>query len=109
MCLAAPAARSSRIMASYRPVPLDISAVTLTAELCSLVELLAENAHDTWASMRIAEGWRYGSERSGHALLHPCIVPYSSLSEGEREYDRKMVDSTVRAILLLGFEIRRSV
>ncbi|MFD9552503.1 RyR domain-containing protein [Nocardia salmonicida] len=92
---------------TYRPTPMEITGILLTPDLNSLVELLAENAHDTWASMRIADGWQYGSERNDVDLLHPCLVSYNQFSEQEKEYDRRMVDGTVRAIIALGFEVRR--
>ena len=93
-------------MTRYRPAPLDTSAVTMTTELQLLVEQLAENAHDTWATMRMSAGWRYGRKRNDKALRHPCLIPYAELSEDEREIDRQMVEATVRAILSLGYEIR---
>lgn len=94
-------------MTPYRPAPLDTAGVAMTTDLQCLVERLAENAHDTWAALRMSAGWRYGSERDDKARLHPCLVPYAELPEDEKEYDRRMVDGTVRAILSLGYEIRR--
>lgn len=44
----------------YLPRPLDLSKVNVQPELLSLVDKLAENAHNLWASTRIREGWTYG-------------------------------------------------
>ena len=44
----------------YKPAPLDLSAITLTAKLEELVDHLAENTHNIWAKERISEGWTYG-------------------------------------------------
>ena len=39
----------------YQPRPLQTDHIILGGELLELVELLAENAHDIWASQRINE------------------------------------------------------
>ena len=41
---------------SYRPEPIDASAVALSDDLRELTELLARNAHDVWARLRFAQG-----------------------------------------------------
>lgn len=92
---------------SYRPAPLPVEGVALPDELHALVERLAEHAHDVWAVGRLAEGWTHGAERCDVRRHHPCLVPYAELPEGEKEYDRAAVTFTLRAIVLLGFEIRR--
>lgn len=91
----------------YRPSPIDTDNIRLTDELTSLIERLAENAHDIWAAQRIADGWRFGPARCDKAREHPCLVPYERLPEGEKIYDRNAVLGTVQAILALGFSITR--
>lgn len=44
----------------YKPAPLDLSAINLTAKLEELVDQLAENTHNLWAKERIQQGWTYG-------------------------------------------------
>ena len=44
----------------YLPKPLDLTQVEVQPTLLSLVDKLAENAHNVWASTRIREGWTYG-------------------------------------------------
>jgi hypothetical protein len=92
---------------SYRPQPLRTDHIRLDRSLLELVELLAENAHDIWAQQRLAEGWSFGPERCDESKRHPCLVPYSELPESEKEYDRKAVLGTVRAVLALGFAITK--
>ena len=91
---------------TYRPRTIDTSAVALTPELEQLVERLSENVHDHWAARRMSEGWVHGAERDDGSKTHPDLVPYASLSESEKQYDRTTVTETVKAILALGFEIR---
>jgi hypothetical protein len=90
---------------TYTPKPFDTSTVELPQTLGPLVELLAENAHDTWAQMRIAEGWRYGPCRDDVAQTHPDLVPYAELPDSEREYDRELAISTLKVVLGRGFKI----
>jgi hypothetical protein len=91
----------------YHPKPIDTSRVNLPPELRELVERLAENNHDHWAQQRLDEGWRYGSQRNDSRKEHPDLVPYSELPESEKEYDRKTVVEAVKALLALGYDLKR--
>jgi hypothetical protein len=89
---------------TYRPTPIDTSSVTLSADLHSLTERLAENAHDHWAAKRLAEGWTLGP-RDDLKKQNPCLVPYADLPESEKAYDRTTAMETLKAILKLGYRI----
>ena len=91
---------------TYEPNPIDTSEVSLPDGLTELIERLAENNHDIWASQRIAEGWTYGPKRDDAAKKHPDLVPYSELPESEKEYDRNSVAETLKAVIALGYDIR---
>ena len=90
---------------AYLPKTIDTSHVALTPDLQQLVEKLAENNHDHWAQKRMEEGWRYGPNRDDAEKAHPGLVPYSQLSESEKEYDRKTVVEVLRAIIALGYKV----
>jgi RyR domain len=92
---------------TYEPKPINTSNVALDFELGELIEQLAHNAHDVWAKTRIAEGWRYGGNRDDAKKQQPCLVPYEQLPESEKEYDRKLVAETLKAILALGYRITK--
>jgi hypothetical protein len=92
---------------SYKPKPLDTTKIQLNEDLQGLLELLAKNAHDNWASQRIREGWSYGSNRNSHKKEHPCLVPYEQLSEVQKEYDRRAAGETIKALLMLGYHITK--
>lgn len=56
----------------YKPTPLELSDVKLTAGQEVLVDKLAENAHNVWAKDRIKQGWTYGIQQvTSHLLTHP--------------------------------------
>jgi hypothetical protein len=76
-------------------------------ELQSVIESLAERAHEHWTAQRIRDGWTWGPERDDQARTHPCLVPYADLRESDREYDRRVVIGALKALLELGFRIAR--
>lgn len=90
---------------TYKPEPIDTTGVKLSDDIVELTELLAKNAHDIWAQHRMAEGWRYGPERSDARKEHPLLLPYEELPESEKEYDRKAAIETLKAIIALGYRI----
>jgi RyR domain-containing protein len=93
---------------SYKPKPIDTSAVSLSHELQDLTELLAKNAHEIWAQQRLADGWRYGPARDDTKKEHPCLIAYDELPEAEKIYDRNAAMETIKVILSFGFRISNS-
>lgn len=91
----------------YIPKPIDTTGVTLPENLISLTEKIAEQVHDVWAQGRIADGWTYGEKRDDELKQTPCLVPYSELSETEKEYDRKTALETLKLIVILGYKIEK--
>ena len=91
----------------YKPKPIDTSKVELPEELLALTEKIAENVHDIWAVGRIADGWTYGEKRDGEKKTTPCLVPYSDLTDSEREYDRNTAMETLKLIVTLGYKISK--
>jgi hypothetical protein len=94
-------------MATYTPRPIDTSKVGLSEDLLQLTEQLAENAHDNWAKLRMAQGWTWGPARDDKAKEHPCLVPYAELPDSEKQYDRDTAMETLKAIIALGYRIER--
>lgn len=92
----------------YRPKPIDTSSIELPEELVELIERIAENVHENWAAGRIAEGWTYGASRDDTKKTTPCLVPYSELPEGEKEYDRNTAIQTLKLIVALGYKIENN-
>jgi ryanodine receptor 2 len=93
---------------AYIPHPIDTSNVVLPADLVALTERLARNAHDVWAAKRLSEGWTYGPSRDDAAKKHPDLVPYGDLPEGEKDYDRATASEVLKAIMALGYSIKRA-
>ena len=89
----------------YQPNPIDTGSVELPKELLELTEKIAENVDENWSAGRIADGWTYGQTRDDAKKTTPCLVPYSELTETEKEYDRNTALETLRLIIALGYKI----
>lgn len=89
----------------YEPQPVNLESIPLGDELNELIEAIAENAHDVWAVARMNEGWTYGPVRDDEKKHHPDLVPYSSLPDSEKEYDRLMAKNTIKLVRKLGIGI----
>lgn len=92
----------------YKPNPIDTSNVTLPDDLLELTEKIAENVHEVWAKSRVNEGWKIGPVRNDSKKETPCLVPYSELPENEKEYDRNTAFETIKLIIKLGYDIKKT-
>ena len=97
--------RVLQMVEEYEPQPVDLENILLGEELNELIEAIAENAHDVWAVARMKEGWTYGPVRDDEKKQHPDLVPYSSLPDSEKEYDRLMAKNTIKLVRKLGIGI----
>lgn len=91
----------------YEPYPIHLDDITLDEDLSELQEAIAENAHEIWAKARTDQGWTYGPERNDQKKETPDMVPYCSLPESEKLYDREMAMQTLKLVKKLGFEIKK--
>jgi hypothetical protein len=95
------------VICLYKPNPIDTSKIELPDDLLELTEKIAENVHENWAVGRIAEGWTYGEARDDKKKTTPCLVPYSELTDSEKEYDRVTAIQTLKLIVALGYKISK--
>lgn len=58
--------------------------------------ITASDMHEAWASEKMADGWKYGSEKDPEEKIHPCLVPFDQLPEDQQYKDRLFID-TIRA------------
>ena len=71
------------------------------------VEELAVAEHDRWCEDLVADGWRHGpGPKDPERKLHPSLVPWSELSEEERDKDREPVRALPEMLAHVGFELR---
>ncbi len=91
----------------YIPTPIDTSDIVLPKDLEGLIELLAENTHKVWAKTRMQDGWTFGEQRNDERKQHPCLVPFGSIPESEKEYDRTIVLNNIKLMIKLGYKINK--
>lgn len=53
--------------------------------------------HESWAALKVAEGWVYGEVKDAEAKTHPCLMPYEQLPEVQRRKDA-LFGAIVRAL-----------
>ena len=94
-------------MKKYVPNPIDTSDVLLDEEIELLSEKLSKNTHEVWAKGRLDDGWIYGAVRNDEKKEHPCLIEYESLTEEEKDYDRRTAMETLKLIVKLGYEIKK--
>lgn len=100
--------RVLRSVTEYDPEPINVDDITINDDdLNELWEAIAENLHDVWAKQRMKEGWTYGPERNDSLKQHQDLVPYCSLTDSEKEYDRLMAQNTLKLVQKLGFVIKK--
>ncbi|CAG9853862.1 unnamed protein product [Phyllotreta striolata] len=89
----------------YKPAPLDLSAINLTAKLEELVDQLAENTHNLWAKERIQNGWTYGLNEDPDLYRSPHLVPYGKVDDAIKKANRDTASETVRTLLVYGYNL----
>ncbi|KAE9204217.1 hypothetical protein PF004_g17910 [Phytophthora fragariae] len=85
-----------------REVPFPMDHVRLSWDIMMLVDLLAENSHEVWATEYAAKGWRFGPEFDEAAKTHPSLKPYMLLDESDKVLTREGVTSVLKSCIYLG-------
>jgi hypothetical protein len=71
------------------------------------VEVMAEMEHERWVSERLLDGWVYGEQRNVGKKISPYLVPWDSLADDVKEWDRQPVRELPKFLAKAKFEIYR--
>jgi len=71
------------------------------------IELLAQLEHERWFRERVSQGWTYGPKRDNERKIHPDLVSWAVLPDGEREKDRDAIRAIPGILRDAGYQIRR--
>lgn len=83
---------------------LDKSSIVVKKLSARQIEFIARSEHDRWVQERLSKGWTLG-ERSHTGKTSPYLVPWSSLEEDVKEYDRAFARSIVSAMASAGLSV----
>jgi hypothetical protein len=71
------------------------------------VELMAEAEHRGWEECKRIDGWSYWRSRNNVALRHPLLRPYMTLSDLDKDLDRKAIKEYPNHARFIGYRIIR--
>ena len=69
------------------------------------LEQLAEQEHERWMQVKLADGWTYGAKTDNKRKLNPCLVPWKDLPEDEKKKDRDLVRGIPEILARAGYAI----
>lgn len=87
----------------YTPHPEYVGHIKLSENLTAIADMLAENAHETWAKDRMDEYIRAGKD----PYKDPSMKPYSELTKAQRKLNYLPSVNTLKLLCKLGFRVER--
>lgn len=84
----------------------------MAEQLSRLIEFLAENAHEAWASRKCEQGWKYGPKSDPVTKTHPSLVPYCDMDDSQQDLDREAAVTILSSLIKWGYglpKVRKDV
>jgi hypothetical protein len=83
----------------------DASRIALAEFTPAEIELMAEMEHGRWNLERLLGGWTEG-DKDVENKRSPYLIPWQSLPENVKDYDRKFVREIPEILREIGMEVR---
>lgn len=92
----------------YTPHPEYVAHIKLPQEISSIADMLAENAHDIWATDRLAEAEKKRAKgKEVNPYDDPFMKPFNELTKQKRRTDYLSSLNTIKLLYKLGFSITK--
>jgi hypothetical protein len=75
----------------------------------TVIERLAQMAHEVFFQTRLRHGWSYGAARDDARRVHNLLVPYADLPRAAKEANRESVRKIPRKLGQIGYVVRRAL
>ena len=85
-------------IANYNPQPVDTSSLTLSRDIQTLAERLAQNSHEIWALQ---------TSKTMNNSIHPQMVPYDLLTDREKRKNREQSQELLKYMQYEGWRIQK--
>ena len=85
--------------ALYNPKPRDLSSIALPWSLQRIVRHIAQNIHEHWAQLKLAEGWSWGFEFVEKTKRHPLLVPHQSVPAEVKRHHLNLVVHVLKLLI----------
>lgn len=71
------------------------------------VETLAKMEHERWMKDLLEQGWTRGPKKDANKKIHPDLVSWDELPEGEKEKNRNFISSLPKILSAVDLQIYR--
>lgn len=98
---------------TYNPKPLEMfEDIELDEGLKEVGDAIAEYVHDVWSQRRFEEGYVYApqtnTDKEKGPLTNKYLVPFSELSEVDKDLDREVYRRALKMVRYLGYLLKKS-
>lgn len=92
----------------YTPHPEYVAHIKLPEDIVPIADMLAENAHETWAKNRLAEAKKKKAKgKDVTPNYDPFMKPFHELTKKQRKTDYTSALNTIKLLYKLGFSITK--
>ncbi|XP_064623398.1 ryanodine receptor-like isoform X6 [Lineus longissimus] len=86
----------------YVPRPVDTNRMTLNQQLEGIVSQFVEHYHDSWATVKLDEGWEFAQSYDDEKMTHPFLKPVHMLSLKDQDNLMSPVRESLKTMLVWG-------